>query len=123
VNHFEGGTDYSDATGTTLDDAIRHAAQRLQVTGKPVGLLVVKGHHAWVMTGFSATADPATTNDFAVTQVMVAGPLYPMQQKHGYDMAPDTTLSIDSLRTFFRPYTDNLIPDSRWQGLYVTIEP
>jgi hypothetical protein len=123
VNHFEGGNDYAAATSMTFGDAIGHAAGRLRLKGKPVGLLVKKGHHAWVMTGFSATADPATTESFSVTQVMVTGPLYPMQQKHGYDMAPDTALTIEQFQSFFKPYTDDVMPTNPWQGLYVTIEP
>ena len=35
-------------------------------TGRPVGLLVWRGRHAWVMAGFKATADPALTDDFKV---------------------------------------------------------
>ena len=42
--------------------AVRAAVRALRKTGKPVGLLVGHGSHAWVMTGFSATADPAVTN-------------------------------------------------------------
>ena len=39
--------------------AIRAAARALRRTNRPVGLLVWRGAHAWVMTGFKATADPA----------------------------------------------------------------
>jgi hypothetical protein len=62
---------------TTLDEALRIAATAIRQTGKPVGLLVWRGRHAWVMSGFKATADPLTTPDFKVTAAMVLDPLYP----------------------------------------------
>jgi hypothetical protein len=62
---------------TSLDEAMRLAAGSIRATGKPVGLLVWSGRHAWVMTGFEATADPAVTSRFRVTRAIVMDPLYP----------------------------------------------
>jgi hypothetical protein len=62
---------------TTLDEALRMAATAIRQTGKPVGLLVWRGRHAWVMSGFKATADPRKTSNFKVTAAMVLDPLYP----------------------------------------------
>jgi hypothetical protein len=62
---------------TTIQGALRTAAKAIAETGKPVGLLVWRGRHAWVMTGFQATGDPLTTDDFKVTRAMVMDPLYP----------------------------------------------
>jgi hypothetical protein len=62
---------------TTIEAALRTAARAIADTGKPVGLLVWRGRHAWVMTGFQATADPLTTDDYRVTRAMVMDPLYP----------------------------------------------
>ena len=42
----------------TLDEALRLAAASIRQTNRPVGLLVWRGRHAWVMSGFKATADP-----------------------------------------------------------------
>lgn len=61
----------------TFDGAVTLAARTMRLTGMPVGLLVWRGRHAWVMTGFRATADPAMTDDFQVTSVSVADPWYP----------------------------------------------
>ena len=60
----------------TLEAALRTAARAIAATGKPVGLLVWQGRHAWVMTGFSATADPAR-DAFSVTSANIHDPLYP----------------------------------------------
>ena len=46
-------------------------------TGRPVGLVMWKGRHAWVMSGFTSDADPRAGDDFDVTGVRVLDPLYP----------------------------------------------
>ncbi len=61
----------------TLEEALYLAAKAIRHTGRPVGLLVWRGRHAWVMSGFRATADPATTDSFDVTAAIVMDPLYP----------------------------------------------
>lgn len=61
----------------TIQQALRLAAKAIGTTGKPVGLLVWSGRHAWVMSGFHATADPRVTDDFVVTRAIVLDPLYP----------------------------------------------
>lgn len=43
----------------TREGAIAAAARAIRLTGRPVGLLMWRGAHAWVMSGFEATADPA----------------------------------------------------------------
>ena len=55
----------------TRDRAITTAARALRLTGRPVGLLIWRGAHAWVMSGFEGTADPALSVDFAVTHIRV----------------------------------------------------
>lgn len=62
---------------TTLGEAVRTAAKAIASTGRPVGLLMWRGRHAWVMSGFTATADPLANDDFRVTRVIVHDPLYP----------------------------------------------
>jgi hypothetical protein len=61
----------------TLDEALERAATAIRQTGKPVGLLVWRGRHAWVMSGFQSTADPLLTSNFKVTAAIVLDPLYP----------------------------------------------
>lgn len=76
LNQLEAGP-YRIVGATTLDEALRLAATSIRQTGKPVGLLVWAGRHAWVMSGFQATADPLRTSDFRVTKAIVLDPLYP----------------------------------------------
>lgn len=83
VRGWAGGLNRLDAgpyrlVGTdTLDEALWLAAKAIRVHGKPVGLLVWRGRHAWVMSGFRATADPLLGDDFQVTAAIVMDPLYP----------------------------------------------
>lgn len=65
----------------TIDEALSVAAKAIATTGKPVGLLVWSGRHAWVMSGFHATADPRVTDDYTVTRAIVLDPLYPYGSK------------------------------------------
>jgi hypothetical protein len=65
-----------------LDAALRRAAVALRETRRPVGLLMWRGRHAWVMSGFQSLGDPATVPNFEVTGVRVLDPLYP----HGDDV-------------------------------------
>jgi hypothetical protein len=59
------------------DEALRVAARALRETDRSVGLVMWRGRHAWVMSGFESTADPALTDDFDVTGIRVLDPLHP----------------------------------------------
>ena len=61
----------------TFDGALDIAAEAIRATKRPVGLVMWRGRHAWVMSGFEATADPRNSDDFDVTGIRVLDPLYP----------------------------------------------
>jgi hypothetical protein len=107
----------------TFDGALRSSVQRMRATGLPVALTVSHGNHGWIMTGFSATADPARTSSFKVTSVRVVGPLWGLQSRsYGYDMRPGKSLTVKQLRGFFTPWW--YAPKRMvWDGLYVSIQP
>ena len=106
----------------TFDSALRSAVKRLRLTNLPVALTVSHGNHGWILTGFRATADPAVTTSFRVTSVRVTGPLYGLQSKNGYDMAPNTKLTTAQLKRFFTPW--KYAPKAMiWDGRYVSIQP
>jgi len=58
-------------------EALRVAAGAMRETGRPVGLVMWKGRHAWVMSVFTSDADPRADDDFDVSGVRVLDPLYP----------------------------------------------
>jgi hypothetical protein len=61
----------------SYEEALEVAAKAIRETDRPVGLVMWRGRHAWVMSGFEATADPARFDDFDVTGIRVHDPLYP----------------------------------------------
>lgn len=99
-----------------FDSAVRTAASALVETGKPVGLVVWAGHHAWVMTGLDATGDPRL-DDAVVTGVRVMDPLYPHKSKWGRAPAPNQLVGLEALARQFvrrhRPDYDLGVP-SGW---------
>ena len=108
---------------STFGAALRSAVTNLRRTQRPVGLLVARGDHAWVLTGFTATADPAVTSNFSITSVRVTGPLWGLQNRtYGYDMRPDKRLTPSQLHDFFRPWHYAGVRMA-WEGRYVTIQP
>jgi len=113
---------YRLVASTTFDGALRSAVKRLRLTNLPAALAVSNGNHGWVLTGFTATADPAATASFKVTSVRVVGPLYGLQSRNGYDMRPDTRLTPTQLKRYFTPW--RYAPQRMiWDGRYVSIQP
>jgi hypothetical protein len=110
---------YQDESFPTFNDALRAATTAMRETNLPVGLLVDHAHHAWVMTGFAATADPLRS-PFNVTSVTVMGPLYP-HQSGGYDPRPGTRFTPNKLASYMTYYTEAF--PVRWTGEYVIVVP
>ena len=102
--------------------AVRAAARAIRITGRPVGVFVGYGHHVWVMSGFTATADPAVTDAFTVTSVNVEGPLWNRASVNGFDPVPNVRLSIARFRYFLTPYRDRYEPHG-WRNRYVIVVP
>lgn len=107
----------------SFSGALRSAVTSMRTTGLPVAIAVARGMHGWVLTGFRATADPAMTTRFRVTDVRVVGPLWGLQSRaFGYDMKPGTRLTRSQLRRFFTPWHYPRIPMS-WEERWVSIQP
>jgi hypothetical protein len=114
---------YRLTTSSSFDNALRSAVINLRRTNLPVAITVSHGNHAWVLTGFTATADPAVTTRFEVTSVRVTGPLWGLQSRsYGYDMRPDTKLTPAQLKTFFTPWHYAGVKMA-WEGRWVSVQP
>ncbi len=108
---------------TSFSSALRSAVTNMRKTNLPVAIAVQHGNHGWVLTGFTATADPARTTRFSVTSVRVVGPLWGLQSRtYGYDMRPDTKLTPSQLRGFFTPWHYARVRMA-WEGKWVSIQP
>jgi hypothetical protein len=87
-----------------LQTSLKLAARAMRATNRPIGLLVWRGRHAWVMAGFTATADPRLTDDFEVTEVIILDPLYPYGSKTwGPSPKPREAISVEELGRQFVP--------------------
>jgi len=82
--------------------ALRLAAAAIRSSGRPVVLLVWRGAHAWVMSGFSATRDPRETASFTVTAARILDPWFPrVSSIWGPSAPPDASHSpADLVRNY-----------------------
>jgi hypothetical protein len=117
LRHFGAGK-YRAVGARTPAAALRIAATAMRQTGRPAGMLVMEGRHAWILHGFESRTDPKHDRRTRITSVRVSGPLYPVQQKHGYDLPPNTELSVRALAKFFQPSSVGALV-----GRYVVIVP
>jgi hypothetical protein len=99
-----GAGPYRTVGSADIQAVLKVAAIAMRETNRPVGLLVWRGRHAWVMAGFTATADPGLTDDFEVTGVIVLDPLYPYGSRTwGPSPRPRETLTVAELGRQFVP--------------------
>lgn len=118
------GVAYTVRVATAYRTALRTAALRMRTTRRPVGMMVARGGHAWIMNGFRATADPLKVATFEVTDVYISGPLYPIQQSGGYDRPPNTRFSYEYLKQFFLPFRSLPGENSEiWDQKFLTVTP
>lgn len=118
---------YRLVASTSFQAALRSAVTNLRRTGLPVPITVRHGDHAWVIVGFTASADPARTSAFTVTGIRVVGLAYgiqaggplPVSQR---DPPPGTLVSPSRLASMLTVFHD---PNVRmaWDGRFVTIQP
>jgi hypothetical protein len=119
-----GAGPYQLAGTTTIEEALLTAAKAMRRTGRPVGLLMWRGRHAWVMSGFRATGDPLVAGT-RVTAVFVEDPLYPHGSSvWGPSPAPGAALTPAELGRQFVPRRSS----NRWgmaslSGKYVLVLP
>lgn len=95
-------------------NALRRAATQIAITGKPSTLLVWHGRHAMVMTGFTASANPARTSRFTLYTVWISDPYGSAHREYAAGSAPiDTYLQTDATSYY----------DARWYGRYIIVAP
>ena len=106
------------------DGAIKLAARALRRTNRPVGLLVWRGAHAWVMTGFKATADPAFTDEYRVTHVRIADVWYPrVSSIWGASVKPNTLVAVRKLPEDYLPWRRPLVRYPEKDRKFVLVMP
>jgi hypothetical protein len=121
VLHLEVEQPYRLVGADTLKDAVRIAAEAMDRTGSPVGLLVWRGRHAWVMGGYESTKP--LSEGGRVTRAVIYDPLYPYGSKvWGPSPRPGQAITVEALGRQFVPRRQG----SRWgtlSGKYVLVVP
>lgn len=115
---------YEVSVQPSIKAAIHLAAKQIRLTNRPAGLLVWRGAHSWVMSGFAATADPAVTEKFTVTSVRIEDVWYPrFSTIWGYSRPPDAKVAVADLSDDFLPWhrPKGSYPDKN--GKYVIVIP
>lgn len=115
----------------SLDEAMRIAATAIREYRRPVGLLVWRGRHAWVMSGFEATGDPLLADTWRVTRAYILDPLYPHgSSEWGPSPVPGTAIPAAAVGKQFvrrnsnRSSSWNAVPgSSRFAGKWVLVIP
>ncbi|MGH2464108.1 MAG: hypothetical protein ACRDGI_01475 [Candidatus Limnocylindrales bacterium] len=104
--------------------SIHLVARQIRLTNRPAGLLVWRGAHSWVVSGFTATADPALTDSFTVTAVRIEDVWYPrFSTIWGYSRSPDALVPVSALGADYLPWKR---PTGRYpgkDGRYVVVIP
>ena len=110
--------------GATRRGAIRKAARALRLTNKPVGLVTWRGAHSWVMSGFTATADPAYSDDFKVTKVYIQDTWYPyVSTIWGASRPPDALVPVAALAEDYLPYARPRARYPKRDGKFMLVLP
>jgi hypothetical protein len=115
---------FSEMAAESRPEALRIAARQMRLTRRPVGLLVWRGAHAWVMSGFKATADPAYTDDFEVTAVWIEDPWAGrVSRRWGAGLAPHTLVTAAALKSDFVKWASRHRPEYGSDGAFVIVAP
>lgn len=106
---------YEVAVAPTRGKAIERAVRAIRATGRPVGLLVWRGAHSWVLHGFETTADPAGPTPMTVTRLYVSDPWYPrVSSIWGESRGPNAAITPAQLAEDYLPWRR---PTGRYPGM------
>ena len=113
---------YQVYAGRSVADTLHAAARAMALSGRPVGVTVWRGTHAWVISGITATNDPAKTDNFTVLTVSVSDPLWTLLGHRPGVVAPSTWLTVAQFGAAFTPYHDPRRSPAI-EGRYVAVLP
>lgn len=97
-----GGGPYRVRAYSSRTTALREVAAAIRSTGRPAGLLIWAGVHAWVVSGFRSTGDPATDPGFGVSAIIISDPWWPRPtNSRGRTLPPGSELTPAALARHF----------------------
>lgn len=94
---------YEVGADSNMNNAVKTVVTQIRLTSRPAGLLVWRGWHSWVVSGFTATADPALTSNFTVLSLRIEDVWYPRisnlwnKARNGASRPPDSDVPIKDL--------------------------
>ena len=116
------GSAYQIYAGSSMAETLHAAARAMAQSGRPAGITVYWGSHAWVLSGITATANPALTDNFSVLSISVIDPLWTIAKGGSGSVAPSTWLTLAQLQSKFTPYHDPRKAPAI-EGHYVAVIP
>ncbi len=119
---FTSAGPYRVYAGRSVADTLHAIARAMALSARPVGVTVWRGSHAWVISGVTATNDPAKTDNLTVLKVSVTDPLWTLLRGRGGIHAPSTWLTVAQFSAAFLPYHD-ASRNRAIEGRYVAILP
>ena len=117
--HLPAGRGYSDHAFASRADAYDAIVDSLDATGRPVGIVVDRGSHAWTVVGFKVAEQVGVRvpTSRTILGFYVIGPL-----GAGRDPWPKAYYTVDQLSMRFTRYHESTRAVV-WEGLYVIVEP
>jgi putative peptidoglycan lipid II flippase len=110
-------------SGPSIAAVIKIVARQIRLTNRPAGLVVWYGWHSWVVSGFSATADPAYTDNYTVTAVRIEDVWYPRHSTiWGDSRPPDANVPVSALPKDYKIWHQAHKITGR-EGLFVYVIP
>ena len=114
---------YAVGSKLKMADAVKMVVKQIAITGRPGGLLVWRGWHSWVVSGFTATANPATTNNFTVLSLRIEDVWYPrVSTIWPKSRPPDSDVPVSALGPDYKTWVQAKFYPGR-DGYYVFVYP
>ena len=114
---------YQVAAKAKMADAIHAVVKQIRLTQRPAGLMVWYGWHSWVVSGFTATADPALTDNFTVLSLRIEDVWYNRYSTiWGWSRPPDANVPVSALPKDYKIWHQGKYYAGR-EGLYVYVMP
>jgi putative peptidoglycan lipid II flippase len=110
-------------TRATMAEAIQVVVKQVRITQRPAGLIVWYGWHSWVVSGFTATADPAVTDAYTVLSLRIEDVWYPRHSTiWGDSRPPDSDVPVDKLPRDYKAWHQGKYIADR-EGRWVFVIP
>jgi hypothetical protein len=115
--HLPAGRGYADWSFASRSDAYAAIVDSMDRTGRPVGIVVDRGTHAWTVVGFRVRETVGVAGSRVILGFYVVGPLGSPR-----DPWPKAYYTVDQLSTRYTRYHEWQM-SVVWEGKYVLVAP